>query len=177
MTMNHLAFRIVSAIKKTNPEQTHSIEVMQYALSIILNTLFIITVSLLIGGFTGQLMGTLIALLSFGLLRMCSGGAHLKTARACNITSIFICSLIPHLTSLSHSYLIWINLFSLISMVLFAPNPDRNAQLSKDWYLGLKLLSIMLVLSNFWINSSVIGLAFFIQSLTVIIPLQGRFSR
>lgn len=71
MTMNHLAFRIVSAIKKTNPEQTHSIEVMQYALSIILNTLFIITVSLLIGGFTGQLMGTLIALLSFGLLRIC----------------------------------------------------------------------------------------------------------
>lgn len=175
--MNHLAFRIVSAIKKTNPEQTHSVEVMQYALSIIMNTLFIIIASLLIGSFTGQLQETFIALISFGWLRMCSGGAHLKTARACNITSILICSLIPHLAFHVHNYLIWINLFSIISMALFAPNPDRNAQLPTNWYLGLKLLSIMLVLANFWIYSSVIGLAFFIQSLTVIIPVQGRFSR
>lgn len=175
--MNLLAFRIVSVIKKTAPEQTHSIEVMHYALSIILNTLSILIISLLIGSLTGQFKETLIALISFGCLRMCSGGAHLKTASACNITSILICSSIPHIAFHLHNYLFWMNLFSVVCMACFAPHPDRNAQLPKEWYLGLKLLSIMLVLANFWMYSSVIGLAFFIQSLTVIIPVQREVNR
>lgn len=174
--MNHLAYKIVSTIKRNNPEQTHSIEVMQYSLSIILNTLLIILGSLLIGGLTGQFINTLLALLSFGLLRLCSGGAHLKTATACNIVSIFICSLIPHLAFLLHNYLLWVNIFCLILMLIFAPNPDANAQIPKEWYLGLKLLSALLIVLNFWIHSSVIGLAFFVQSLTVIIPYLRRSS-
>lgn len=175
--MNLLALRIVEVIKKSNPEQTHSIEIMHYALSIILNTLFIIITSLCIGGLTGQLKETFIALFSFILLRMSSGGAHLKSARSCNIVSIFICSLIPHITYLIHNHFIWINLFSLLVMILFAPNPDANAIIPKEWYLGLKVISITLVALNFWIHSSVIGLAFLFQSFTVIIPLQRRSLR
>lgn len=109
--MNHLSLKIVEFIKKSNPEQTHSIEIMHYALSIIMNTLLIIMTSLCIGGLTGQLKETFLALFSFILLRMSSGGVHLKSARACNIVSIFICSLIPHITYLIHNHLIWINLF------------------------------------------------------------------
>lgn len=173
--MNLLAYKIVSAIKKNNPEQTHSIEVMQYSLSIILNTLFIILCSLLIGGFTGQFKATSLALLSFGVLRLCSGGAHLKTATACNIVSIFICSLIPHIALLLHNYhLVAINIICLVLMLIFAPNPDANAQIPKEWFLGLKFLSVLMIVLNFWIHSSVIGLAFFIQSLTVIIPFRRR---
>jgi accessory gene regulator B len=172
--MNLLALKIVEGIKKSNPEQTHSIEVMHYALNIILNTLLVIITSLCIGELTGQLKGTFLALCSFALLRMSSGGAHFKSARSCNIVSIFICSLIPHITYLIHNHLIWINLFSLLIMILFAPNPDANAQIPKEWYLGLKLISIILVSLNFWISSSVIGLSFLFQSFTVIIPLLRR---
>ncbi|MGE7612545.1 accessory gene regulator ArgB-like protein [Paenibacillus sp. NPDC101420] len=174
ITMSHLTFKIVELIKKSNPEQTHSIEIMHYALSIILNTLFIIITSLCIGGLTGQLKETFLALSSCMLLRMSSGGVHLKSARSCNIVSIFICSLIPHITYLIHNHIIWINLFSLLVMILCAPNPDANAQIPKEWYLGLKIISIILVSLNFWIHSSVIGLAFLVQSFTVIIPLQRR---
>ncbi|MEK4261563.1 MULTISPECIES: accessory gene regulator ArgB-like protein [Paenibacillus] len=172
--MNLLALKIVEVIKKNNPEQTHSIEIMHYALSIILNTLFIIMTSLCIGGLTGQLKETFLALCSFGLLRASSGGAHLKSVWACNIISIFICSLIPHIANLIHNHFIWINLFSLLVMILFAPNPDGNAQIPKEWYLGLKVISISLVALNFWFHSSVIGLSFLLQSFTVIIPLQRR---
>ncbi|WP_339319734.1 accessory gene regulator B family protein [Paenibacillus sp. FSL R10-2734] len=175
--MNLLALRIVEVIKKNNPEQTHSIEIMHYALSIILNTLLIIVTSLCIGGLTGQLKETFFALFSFILLRMSSGGVHLKSARSCNIVSIFICSLIPHITYLIDNHLVWINLFSLLVMILFAPNPDANAQIPKEWNLGLKVISITLVALNFWIYSSVIGLAFLFQSFTVIIPLQRRSLR
>lgn len=172
--MNLLAKKIVLAIKKNSPEQTHSVEVLQYSLSIILNTLFIIVCSLLIGALTGQFKATLFVLLSFGLLRLCSGGAHLRTSTACNIVSIFICSLIPHIAFLLHNHQLWINIICLILMLLFAPNPDANAQIPKEWYLGLKLLSALLIVLNFWVQSSVIGLAFLIQSFTVIIPFRRR---
>lgn len=62
-------------------------------------------------------------------------------------------------------------------MILCAPNPDANAQIPKEWYLGLKLLSIILVFLNFRLHSPVIGLAFLVQSFTVIIPLQRRTIR
>ncbi|MNO40329.1 putative regulator protein [compost metagenome] len=175
--MNHLTLKIVEVIKKSNPEETHSIEVMHYALSIILNTLLIIVTSLCIGGLTGQLKETFITLFSFILLRMSSGGVHLKSARSCNIVSIFICTVIPHITYLIHNHILWINLFSLLVMILCAPNPDANAQIPKEWYLGLKIISIILVSMNFWILSPVIGLAFLFQSFTVIIPLQRRSLR
>lgn len=34
-------------------------------------------------------------------------------------------------------------------MILCAPNPDANAQIPKEWYLGLKIISIILVSLNF----------------------------
>lgn len=171
--MNTLSHRLAAAIKQANPEETSSIEVMQYALSIILNSLLIVTFSLLIGWFTGEISNTAIALSSFAILRFFSGGRHLKTAAACNFFSITLCTLLPHLAP-SITDTLWVfNVVSLILILAFAPNPDVNAQIPLHWYPWMKLISVLMVAANFFIASSVIGLAFVVQSLTVITLKKG----
>ncbi|WP_425270608.1 accessory gene regulator B family protein [Paenibacillus helianthi] len=155
-------------MKRANPEETCSIEVMQYALNILLNTFFTFIATLIIGWTLNNLTDTLIFYISFSLLRVCSGGKHLKTAAACNIVTFLSCSLIPYFLSFPGNYLWIINAVCLIIMIFFAPNPDQNAQIPLRWFPALKLISMGLVGCNFFINSSVIGLAFLLQSLTVI---------
>lgn len=171
--MNILSYKLAATIKQSNPQETSSIEVMQYALNIIINTLLIIVTSLLIGWATGRLTDTAVSLFSFAVLRSFSGGLHLKTATACNIFSITLCTSIPHLSFLIKDHLWIFNAFSLLLMLLFAPNPDANVQISQRSYPLLKLIAVSLVATNFFIHSSVLGLAFLAQSLTVI-PLERR---
>ncbi|WP_379128870.1 accessory gene regulator ArgB-like protein [Paenibacillus sp. sgz500958] len=166
--MNTLAYKIALMIKRANPEQTHSVEVMNYALGIILNTMFIIVISGLIGLITGAWHETMLFLCAFSILRLCSGGFHMKTARACNVISILLCTITPYFSSLLDETVFGINLFCLTAMILFAPQPDIHSQIPKKLYPTLKILSVLLVGSNFVLNSSVIGLAFLAQSLTVI---------
>lgn len=166
--MNILSYKIALKIKQANPEETSSIEVMQYSLNIILNSLVIVTISLLIGWLTGRFAGTAVALFGFAFLRFVSGGKHLTTAAACNIFSISLCVSIPHLTFIIEDHLWIINILSLIIVLIFAPNPDANVQIPLRWYPLMKVISSLIVLSNFFILSSVLGLAFLAQSLTVI---------
>lgn len=171
--METLAYRIAKSIKNSNPEETHSIEVMQYSLGILLNTLLIFFISGIIGFITGRLEETILVFFSLSLLRMLSGGFHLKTANACNIFSIALCTIIPHL-SIYFVNINWLTTgLSLILISLFAPNPDPNVQIPRRLFPALKVLSILIVTSNFLISSPVIGLVFLVQSLTII-PLQRR---
>lgn len=166
--MNSLAHRIAISIKNANPEETHSIEVMQYSLGIIINTLIIIVSTAIIGFTLGSFSDCLIFLLFFCALRLSSGGFHLKTALACNIVTTLLSTTLPTFVTLSNSALWVANIISLIIIITFAPNPDKNARIPASIYSLLKLVSIAIVLSNFFLHSVVIGLAFLSQSLTVI---------
>lgn len=166
--MNLLASKIAAAIKDANPEDTYSVEIMQYSLGIILNTLIIILVTAILGLVTGNFAPFMMFLFSFCLLRLASGGFHLKTARACNIVTILLSTLLPYFLTLTGQLLWIINIICLFIIILFAPNPDIHARIPQKMYPVLKLTSILLVCLNFFFHSSVIGLAFFVQSLTVI---------
>ncbi|MEK3836967.1 MULTISPECIES: accessory gene regulator ArgB-like protein [unclassified Paenibacillus] len=167
--MNTLAFKISTAIKNANPEETGSIEVLQYSLNIILNTFLIITCSLFFGWLLNNTAATLLFFASFSVLRIFSGGFHLRTATACNIVTTLLCVLTPYFFILTGSFLLMaFNMISFIIMCFFAPNPDKNARIPYHWFPHLKVISIFLVACNFFIGSSVLGLAFFVQSLTVL---------
>jgi accessory gene regulator B len=166
--MNTLAYKIATAIKRADPERTHSIEVMQYSLAILLNTTFIIVISLFIGLVTDKLGPTAVTLCSFIILRLTSGGLHIRSVWGCNIVSTLLFVLIPQISFISSPILLVINLISLIIMILFAPQPDANARIPLKIFPILKIISILLVISNFLIGSEVMGLAFFAQSLTII---------
>lgn len=172
--MNSLAYKIAVSIKNANPEETHSIEVMQYSLGIIINTLIIIVFTAIIGLTLGSFTDCLIFLLFFCALRLSSGGFHLKTALACNIVTTLLSTTLPTFVTLSNSALWFANILSLIIIITFAPNPDKNARIPASIYPLLKLVSIAIVLSNFFLHSTVIGLAFLIQSLTIIPWIRRR---
>ncbi len=172
--MNTLSYKLATIIKQANPQETGSVEVMQYALNLILNSLLIVTVSLLIGWFTGSFAGTAIVLFSFAVLRFFSGGKHLKTAAACNVFTITLCSSLPHISYLFKDNIWLINIASILLILAFAPNPDVNAQIPHHWYPWMKLISALMVGANFLIASDVIALAFFAQCLTIISPKKRR---
>lgn len=175
--MNTLSFRIASIIKRANPQETSSIEIMQYSLNIIFNSVLIVTLSLFIGCLTGSIAATATALFGFAFLRLMSGGKHLKSATACNIISITLCSSLPHITLLSEQHFMTINMFSLIIVLIFAPNPDANVQVPLRYYPLLKIISVLMIVSNLFIHSHVLGLAFLAQSLTIItLPKKGKFN-
>ncbi|HUC93002.1 MAG TPA: accessory gene regulator B family protein [Paenibacillus sp.] len=167
--MDSISFKIARAIKNADPDHTSSIEVMQYALSIILNTLFIVTVSLVVGWLTGRYQETLITLAALVIMRMASGGRHLSEAWQCNIVSILLCVGVPIIAaSISGNILLIMNMLSLSIMLMFAPSPDPSVHIPSKIFPYLKTLSVILVASNFLIGSAVIGFAFFVQSLTII---------
>ncbi|RXZ83331.1 accessory regulator AgrB [Paenibacillaceae bacterium] len=166
--MNILAYKVACAIKNANPEETQSVAVMQYALGIIFNTLFSLLAALLIGLFTGQFLDTAIAFLTFVTIRMLSGGFHLKSAWACNIATIVLCTVIPHAAILiTSSSVMILNIISLISMVLLAPRPDHNTRIPPKWFPLLKMLSVLVVILNFFLAYPVIGLVLAAQSFTL----------
>jgi accessory gene regulator B len=164
----NISLKLATIIKNADPKRTHSIEVMQYALSILLNTFFVCLIVLTIGWTTGTLLSTLIALTLCIILRMVSGGVHLKKVWTCNIFSIIVCAGVPHLPVLSIKYIIILNFFSLIMMILFAPYQDKNTRLPQKILPVLKGISIFLVLGNFFIFSNVVVLVCLVQSLTII---------
>src|SRR5690554_2422168 len=96
-TIDVLARRIAVSIKNTNPEKTHSVEVMTFALIILMNGLLSFSLALLIGAITGKAYMTLIAIIAFVLLRFCSGGFHFQSSMACTIVSCAIFAIIPHI--------------------------------------------------------------------------------
>ncbi|MFC6649843.1 accessory gene regulator B family protein [Paenibacillus rhizoplanae] len=97
--MNLLASRIAVKIKNANPEETHSIEIMQYSLGIIFNTLLIIVSTAIISLTWGHFAESITFLLCFSILRLASGGFHLKTTMACNIVTILLSTLLPFFLS------------------------------------------------------------------------------
>lgn len=165
---NGPANSIATWIKNANPEKTASIEVMEYALSIVINTVLIVSISLIIGFISDELIETAITLFSFALLRFFSGGMHLKSSFGCIATSILVCSIIPHLPELSANWIFVVTFVSILLLLFFAPHIDRETEIKKSFRPFLKWLSVVIVCSNFILCSSILAVIFLVQSLTVI---------
>ncbi len=160
---------IARSIKNANEEQTHSIEVMAYAIFILLNTSFIIVMSLSLGGIMGNLYSVLTALLSLLIIRMVSGGPHIRTAWGCNIVSVLLCVIAPIISLYIPVH--YLNLFNTVVMLLFSPQPDSNTKMPAKFYPHLKTISVALAASNFFINDAIIAFVIFIQAV-LILPLR-----
>lgn len=170
------ALKLATLIKKANPDETTSIEIMRYSLIIFLNGSLIVTESLLIGRITGRLYETALVLLALAILRFFSGGFHMSSSLGCNLVSTGICTVLPHVAGFFSSWTHLLTILSLILVIAFAPVVDKHTRVRKDKYPLLKLISAMIVCSNFILNSGVIGLTFLIQSITLI-PLGRRVNQ
>ncbi|MFC7749090.1 accessory gene regulator ArgB-like protein [Paenibacillus thermoaerophilus] len=162
-----MANRIATRIKETNPEQTVSVAVMKYSLIILFTTIGGFVLTMAIGIVTGKALPTFLALISFAVLRFFSGGFHFKSALMCILGSTAVIAPLPHIPVNELAFYILMG-GSLLLLLLFAPsNIKGNSKIPEKYYPLLKIVSMLVVSSNFIFHSEVMALAFFIQAITV----------
>lgn len=166
--IDKLAGRIAIAVKRANSEQTASVEVLQYALIIYINTSLIFIQCLLIGWLTNKLTETLLCFLVFTVLRFFSGGKHASSTMACNLLSTLVLASIPHLAVQDTKWVLLETIASLLIMAMFAPNIDSETDIDARYYPVLKAVSLCIVVSNLFFQSGYIGLCLLAQSVTII---------
>lgn len=167
-----MAEKLALALKKSNPDETASVEVMKFSLSIILNFAIVTVLSLLIAALFKTAGATLLAMIGFAALRAVSGGVHLPVSEWCIAVSVFIFVTIPHLP-INDTWCIILSIASIGLVLLFAPSRIENqSRIPKSYYPLLKLVSVLLVALNFWFMSGVLAATFFIQSLLLIRKLK-----
>jgi accessory gene regulator B len=163
-----LSLRIAKSIKNTVPDHPRSVEVLKYAISFILNTFFIITLSLLISVFTGKTNEVVVALVTYALLRQVSGGIHLKSGMLCIIISTIGITLLSF-ANFGQETVMTLTVASLIIAAIFSPSLiQQQTRIPSKYNPLLKLISIMMIATNFLFLSPVIAASFFIQCLTLI---------
>ncbi|NJJ38009.1 accessory gene regulator B family protein [Paenibacillus apii] len=162
-----ISLKLAQGIKRSIPDHPISVNVMKFSLSIIINALLIILLTLAVSLFTGNTRGAAIALIAFPLLRQVSGGYHLKTGMTCVLVSSAMLTAVSFFNA-GRTYVFLLNLASLLLVAVFAPSGiEKQSRIPKSFYPQLKIISCLIVLVNFIVASPVIAAAFFIQGLSL----------
>lgn len=163
-----LALRIAKAIKKIEPNQTASVEVMKFSLEFLFNTLITFIIISIVGWITGAIGQTFLGLFAFMVLRFFSGGLHFRKAIHCSLLTTIFITIAPHI-ALSRSGLFAIMGISFLLLLVFAPsNIEGHARIPKKYFPILKTISLLLVLSNLLFLNSTIAIVHLIQATTTI---------
>lgn len=157
---------IASKIKRANPEETHSVEVMTYSLAVILNFVFALLITLIVSWISGDVQKSLISFSAFVALRFFSGGHHLKSIDLCTIVSSAIFILLPFI-EYGEKVVIAITILSAALAWGYAPYSKslRYNDVVKKY---AKYVSIALILSNLIVLNCVISSTFLVQSVLLI---------
>jgi accessory gene regulator B len=139
--------RIAKAIHNANREETSSTERLTALLAIQMNNYGVIITALSIGAVTGAFWGTALSLAVFVLLRIYTGGFHLKNLDACFIVSTVLLSAIPHI----HVSAL---LPTFVAVLIFATKR--------------KFIPSLLIAANIFVGSPIIALAALAQALTIL---------
>ncbi|MEC0168141.1 accessory gene regulator B family protein [Paenibacillus graminis] len=170
--IDRTALMMAQGIKDKIPDHPASIAVLKFSIAIIINTVSIITLTLLVSIFTGNTKEAAIALIAFAILRQVSGGKHLNS----NISCILVTTTLFTAISFVEMNSLWTKILTVLSLVLvllFAPSSiEKQSRIPKKYYPLLKVISSLLIIMSFYISVPALTLTFFIQSLTLI-PLKG----
>ncbi|MEK5058661.1 accessory regulator AgrB [Paenibacillus sp. FSL H7-0326] len=164
-----VASKMAVHIKSVIPNHPASIAVLRHSLIIAINFMSVIGICLIAAFFTGKTKEVFSLLLFFGILRQLTGGLHIKSSMGCALLTSGVA------TALSFIELDQITTltFTAISMVLiffFAPSGIENqTRIPERYYPLLKYVSLVLVGTNLWFNSSIVAVAFLVQSLTLLL--------
>lgn len=166
--IENLALRLAEALKRADPERTASVAVMKYSLEGILNTLVTVLILCGIGLLTGKLGATVLGFTMFAILRFFSGGLHVGSALKCSLYSVLLLSVAPHIP-LTDEMIWYAGALSAAILLIFAPsNIKGHARIPEKYFFLLKIISVLIVCSNFlWLNDT-IAVVFLMQALTTI---------
>lgn len=166
--------KISSRIKDADPDNTASVEVMAYAIGVYINFFSVVVISLLTGLIADKFIETCIALAGFGILRLVSGGRHLKSLTACVAVSVIAFSALPYINL--HVSTFMLTSISVIIAVLFAPFIHEETNMPRKWSPYLKAASLVVISSNYIFNSEILGMSFFFQCI-LLISMKGGVSK
>lgn len=162
-----LSRKLAFNIKNVVPDHPRSVEVLAFSISFILNTLLVIIFSIAVSFITGKFTETVIALASYPLLRIVSGGSHLNSGLWCILVSTTGITLISF-SNFEAPVIQFMTAISVLLCFIYAPSKLKKTRIPQKYYPLLKLLSVLIASSNFLIQSSIVASAFLIQSLTLI---------
>lgn len=160
--------RLALKIKAMNKEETASVELLSYFFAFSITNLAVIIITLSFGIAFNTLKETIIAMVGFAVLRSVSGGYHIKSADLCATLSSAMIVLIPFIP-LQEGYIVLLTIASFVLAAVYAPSKISNqTNIPERFHKHLKVISLAIIASNFIFLSSVLALAFFIQSLLLI---------
>ena len=168
MMIETAALKIAEGIKRQVPEHKASVNILKHAIAIVLNIVFIISFTLIASFITGNTKQALTALIGFALLRQFSGGFHLKTGAGCILFTTVLFTGISFI-ELPVLYIQIFNIISLLLVGIFAPSRiEKQSRIPKIHYPKLRIISMLIVVSNVFIQSSTLAVSFLVQSLSLI---------
>jgi accessory gene regulator B len=167
-----LAYRLAHWLKSEVPDHPYSEARLQFGFHLFLNTVFTLLAATILGLLFNNYRETMQVLFAFGLLRMISGGYHLKSASVCIIASAGVAALLPFI-ELSNFYISILNIVNMVLTIIFSPSRiEEQTRIPSKYFPLLKIGSTLLVASNFLFQSQLLAITWFIQVLSLI-----RFKR
>lgn len=163
-----LSYSFAVHLKQIVPHHPASVPVIAYGISFVLNTSLIVGGTILIGLWTGRLPEVITAMIGFALLRRTSGGLHLKSGIMCIVVSTSLMTAISF-ASFDAQQTQALTLASAALAAVFAPSGiQHQSKLPAQMYPLLKIMSVIVIISNLAIGSATLAAAFLIQTMTLI---------
>lgn len=167
--LEFMSGKLAFTIKNIVPEHPASYAVLKFAISVVLNVVFIIGLTLVVSLFTGRTSEALQILISFALLRQVTGGAHLKSGIACVLFTVCLFTVLSYV-EVSPLYVMLMNAASLLVVLWLAPTGiERQTRIPKRHWPKLRIVALLLVAANIIVGSPVIAASFLAQSISLII--------
>jgi accessory gene regulator B len=162
------AEKLAIKIKQANPDQTVSVPVMKFALIIVINFTIPVTASLAFGVLTGKWLETLTAMAYLIPLRMISGGYHFESPIPCMLVTFAIIALPPQLVLPGQ----WTWILTAVSLALFLAFAPSNLKgyntIPEKYYPLLKVVSVLIAGSNFFLLSGTAAIVLAVQGITLL---------
>lgn len=161
------AERMAVSIKRSNEQETISVAVMKYALTIVINFLIPCVLVMLVGVISGRFSETLLSLCALVAMRAVSGGYHFNSMVACIGATIVVAAAPPHIP-FPQEWIVYGNVVSLAVMAVLAPaNIKGYARMPEKYFPLMRGVAVALVGCNFIIQSPTLVMIFLIQSFSL----------
>ncbi|WNS45823.1 accessory gene regulator B family protein [Paenibacillus sp. MMS20-IR301] len=164
-----LSGKLAAGIKNIVPEHPASYAVLKFAIAVVLNVVFIISLTVAVSFLTDKTGEAVQILISFALLRQVSGGVHLKSGTACILFTTALFTVLSFV-NVSPLFVLLMNMISLGLVLWLAPiGIERQTRIPRRHWPKLKVIAALMVVSNIFIGSPVIAASLLAQSVSLLI--------
>ncbi|MDQ1909864.1 accessory gene regulator B family protein [Paenibacillus sp. GD4] len=140
--------------------------VLRYSLTLLINTVTSVSFVIIFSFFTNHLLEAICVIAFYTILRFFSGGMHMPTSLACSIASILTFIIVTHIDYNFQPFGLLLTIVSALILLKTAPNNMENSSsVNPKYYPHLKVISVLIVLSNLYFHSSFLASAALAQAL------------